>query len=283
MTKPDARILADSMSPLGYRLTTMEVTIHRFVLAELNTHRMFSRNSASSRAIPLNRMMNRVASDTAMPVAWASEQRGMQGGEPLDAERQQHAETAWHTASGDMIAAATRLADLGVHKSIVNRLLEPFLWHTVIVSATEWDGFWWQRCSSLAQPEIRAAAEAMRAAYDASKPIELSGDLWHLPLIHLEDWPAIEEFVNEWNGEHGEVTITSVAKDVSAARCARVSYLTHTGVRDIREDIRLAGRLKSASPPHASPFEHVARPTIKTTRGNFVGWTQYRHQLWPDF
>jgi hypothetical protein len=284
MTEPRARVLADSVSPAGRRLTTLEVVMHRYVLAEFNTHRVFSRNSASSRAIPVRKMLDRVAHETAFPGVWSAKQRGMQGGEPLSEYDVERAEAIWRDAADDAIGWATKLDDLGVHKSIVNRLLEPFLWHTVIVSATDWDGFWKQRCSPLAQPEIRVPAEAMRAAYNASEPNELNWSDWHLPLIHLEDWPAIEEFVSEWSGEHGTLTPTDVAKDISAARCARVSYLTHDGKRDIREDIQLAGRLKSASPPHASPFEHVATPDWPAyVVGNFTEWSQYRHELWPDF
>jgi len=138
---PSARVIADSISPTGHRLTTIEVTLHRFVLAELTTHRAFSRNSASSRAIPVSRTMVTLAEHPAIPLRWASEQKGMQGGPDLPDGTAAKAELLWLSARDDAVNTAHRLLDLGVHKSVVNRLLEPFMWTTVIVSATDWDGF----------------------------------------------------------------------------------------------------------------------------------------------
>lgn len=259
--EPSARVILDSRSPLGHRLTTMEVVMHRFVLAEFNTHRVFSRNSASSRAIPFGKMLER-ARDAAMPVVWPAEQPGMQGGEEI--AEVDDAAYVWAVAAAQARAAARELADLGVHKSICNRLLEPFLWHTVLVSSTEWDNFWKQRCSPLAQPEMRVAAEAMKAAYDASVPVEIE-EGWHLPLIQDDE---------------RDLSLKQQMQ-ISVARCARVSYLTHDGVRSIDKDLELFNRLATADPPHASPFEHVARPLSRYEHalGNFVGWQQFRHVL----
>ena len=159
MTSPNAKVILDSISPEGDRLTTMEVVMHRFVLSEFNTHRSFSRNSASSRAIPTRKQMARVETETAFPVSWPCEQPGMQGGEELDGNLGDAASTVWRNAMQDAVRHATALAEIGVHKSVVNRLLEPFMWHTVIVSSTEWENFFGLRCNSLAQPEIRVAAD----------------------------------------------------------------------------------------------------------------------------
>ncbi len=159
--------------------------------------------------------------------------------------------------------AVEQLLELGVHKQVTNRLLEPFMWHTVIVTATEWEGFWEQRCSPLAQPEIRVAAEAMRAAYDASTPAPVGHGEWHTPYLRAEDADLDDE----------------TARQVSAARCARVSYLTHDGRRDIAKDVELYERLVSARPPHWSPLEHVATPAApgEEPPGNLRGWAQLRH------
>lgn len=263
VTEPHATVVADSVSPAGVRLTTIEVTLHRFVLAELNTHRVFSRNSASSRAIPVRRQVARVVDDPALPVEFGSNQRGMQAGEPLRGADERAALDAWLAARDHAVAAVERLQELGVHKQVTNRLLEPFMWHTVIVTATEWDGFWEQRCSPLAQPEIRVAAEAMRAAYDASEPAAVDHGQWHTPYLREEDGDLDPE----------------TARQVSAARCARVSYLTHDGRRDIGKDIELYERLVTARPPHWSPLEHVATPatTGVVPPGNLRGWAQLRH------
>lgn len=272
MTEPSAKVIADSLSPSGNRLTTMEIVMHRFVLAEFNTHRMFSRNSASSRAIPVHKQLEKVTNDPAYPVVWPSEQPGMQGGESLDRATVIKAHDVWDRARDEAVYAAQHLTQLGVHKSVTNRLLEPFMWHTAIVSSTEWDNFWVQRCSPLAQPEIHATADAMRAAYDASTPISVGLGEWHLPYIQV-----------------GEVfDSTDEAKAISAARCARVSYLTHDGQRDLKADLVLFERLTMATPPHASPLEHVATPyehNYKTDPdseplpGNFRGWRQLRHEV----
>lgn len=278
-----AKVIADSISPEGYRVTTMEVTMHRFVLAEFNTHRMFSRNSASSRAIPFKKQLERVTTNPAIPVVWAAEQKGMQGGDEI--EHPDRAERAWLDARDSAVRWAELLATTGVHKSIVNRLLEPFMWHTVIVTATEWDNFFRQRCSPLAQPEIRVAAELMREAYETSSPGEVHYGGWHSPYLEHDDIVAIEDYVfgalqaEETNPEV-EKLVTETMNKVSVARCARVSYLTHDGKRDPIEDLTLYDRLVSADPPHASPLEHVCTPSQKAfTLGNLIGWEQLRHQV----
>lgn len=262
-----ATVIADSISPAGHRLTTMEVTFHRFVLAEFNTHRSFSRNSASSRAIPTHKLIQRVKDHPALPVRWPAEQKGMQGGDDLPKLRAVTATRHWLQAAESAVEEAEFLMDLGVHKSVINRLLEPFMWHTVICSATDWDGFWEQRCSRLAQPEIAAVAELMREAYDQSTPRGLYTGAWHTPYIT--------------EAEQGQFTERERGM-ISAARCARVSYLTHDGKRDPDADLRLYDRLVTARPPHSSPLEHVATPALPGDRveGNFLRWHQLRH--WSD-
>lgn len=271
-----AKVIADSVSPEGHRLTTMEVRFHRFVLAEFNTHRVFSRNSASSRAIPFAKQVERVMTDPAVPVVWASEQRGMQGGDELSEDTRRVASNQWLIARDAAVSNAKELDRFGVHKSIVNRLLEPFMWHTVIVSATEWDGFWAQRCSPLAQPEIRVAAEAMCVAYYGSTPDKLEYGEWHLPYVSTHEYLSLD---------------IETVRRISVARCARVSYLTHDGKRDIQADLDLYNKLVTADPMHASPLEHVATPSewddcLTPEPGNFTGWLQLRHFVeagiqWP--
>ena len=143
-----AKVLADSISPDGVRLTTMEVTFPRIVLAEFNTHRMFSRNSASSRAIPVEKMIQRVLDDPFSPVWWGKNQSGMQAAEELSGEALRLARQHWLDAR-DFAISCVRLfqaPEISLHKQIANRLLEPFLWHTVVVTATEWENFFALRC-----------------------------------------------------------------------------------------------------------------------------------------
>jgi thymidylate synthase ThyX len=293
----EAKVLADSRSPKGHRLTTLEATFPRFILAEFNTHRVFSRNSASSRAIPISKQLRRVLEDPYVPIEFGSNQPGMQAGPPLVGEGKLEAEHEWLGARDDAVRRVLGLvanpsvlsADsdllewlgviedacrdhnwpsdwLNVHKQVANRLLEPFMWHTVIVTATEWDNFWNLRCHPDAQPEIRLIAEKMRAAMEASNPAKLGWDEWHLPLVRPED------------REEGASTEELIK--ISAGRCARVSYLTHAGKRDLDADIELYDRLRASG--HMSPLEHPARPLITAELkesewcGNFRGWCSYR-------
>jgi len=247
----------------------MEVTFHRFVLAEFNTHRMFSRNSASSRAIPAHKLIERAQTDPAYPLVWPAEQKGMQGGEDLSMGAEGEVRYLWERQLAHAVYTAKELVRLGLHKSVVNRILEPFLWHTVIVTSTEWENFFRQRCSPLAQPEIRAAAELMEQEYRASTPKMVQFGRWHTPLIQADEWGWTDEKLCM----------------VSAARCARVSHLTHEGVRDPAEDLSLFHRLVSADPGHWSPLEHVATPVDDhkyLQKGNLRGWAQLRHQFEPN-
>lgn len=270
-----AEVMADSLSPEGHRLTTMQVQCHRFVLAEFNTHRKFSRNSASSRAIPVGKQINRVLSNPAIPLLFPEEQKGMQGGELIPAADQEKARGTWLDAMREAVKAAEKLAELKVHKSVVNRLLEPFMWHTIIVSSTEWQNYFNQRVSKLAQPEIRAVAECMQMALMDSQPLILEGDEWHTPYIRDEDREQVGYGLHPTTRENADKVLCAV----SAARCARVSYLTQEGVRDMQVDMDLYDRLVQAEPPHWSPLEHVARPTpwpSHPAQGNFTGWVQLR-------
>jgi thymidylate synthase ThyX len=260
-----ARVLLDSISPAGVRLTTMEVTFHRFILPEFNTHRAFSRNASSSRAIPIGKVIARVRDDPAMPEYWGKNQSGMAARAELEPAARARAQAEWREALSNALASAERLAaaDIDLHKQLVNRILEPFSWITVIVSATEWANFFTQRCHPDAQPEIRSIAERMLAAYRESTPgiVPLGG--WHLPLI-LPD-------------ERGLDSLT--LRKLSVARCARVSYLTHDNVRDISRDLELYERLMSGGANgHWSPTEHVATPLDdpRAACANFRGWQQYR-------
>lgn len=275
------KILADSVNPHDDRLTTFEVTFPRIVLAEFNTHRMLSRNSASSRAIPVEKQIKRVMEDPFIPVYWGKNQKGMQAEKELSASEKEDAVNQWLWARRDAVLQAQRLAEIGVHKQITNRLLEPFIWHTVIASGTDWQNFFNLRCHKDAQPEIRQIAVMMRDAYQAGKPRELKEGEWHLPLV---DWNGPDgEFLegplpaNPLTGQQDDAAWTLAAK-ISAGRCARVSYLTHDGKRDPQADIDLCDRLVSSG--HMSPLEHPAQAMNNGLMyGNFQGWLQYRKTI----
>jgi thymidylate synthase ThyX len=255
-------VLLDSLSPAGIRLITLEVCFPRFVLAELNTHRSFSRNSASSRAIPTSKLLERVESDPVLPLEWGRNRAGMSASDLLTEREAEEAKRIWLLARDAAVAHARKLLELKVHKQELNRLLEPFLWHTVIVSATEWENFFELRCAPNAQPEIRAAALQMRDAIDASRPRPVGYGEWHLPLLQDDERGLDHE----------------TEKQISAARCARVSYLTHEGNRETEKDLELYRRLRSER--HWSPFEHVATPAADSGfHANFRGWLQMRREV----
>lgn len=268
-----AKIICDSVSFVGNRVTTMEVKFHRFLLSEVNTHRVFSRNTSSSRAIPYRKMRQSVIDNPAIPISWPQEQKGMQGGDEI--EDAIKAENLWLSSRDIVIAFADSLHEQGVHKSVCNRLLEPYQYVTSIITATDFQNFFHQRMSRLAQPEIRWLAEAMFHAYSESIPLVIKEGGWHIPYITQEDWDDVESY-------REPPMEMSLIRQISAARCARVSYLTHDGKRSIDEDLALFSRLVKASPPHWSPLEHVATPNQWSRSGNFTGWTQLRHYKGDD-
>jgi thymidylate synthase ThyX len=257
-----ARVLTDSVSPAGIRLTTLEVRFPRFILSEFNTHRVMSKNSASSRAVPTNKMIQRVLENPATPVEWGVNKPGMSASEAITDEQAEEAKAGWLRARDSAVQHVRNLQQFNIHKQVVNRLLEPFMWHTVIVTATEWDNFFKLRLAENAQPEIRVAAQLMREAMDSSLPSPVAVGEWHLPLIQDDERSLPIE----------------TQKMVSAARCARVSYLTHDGKRDIDKDIELCERLRGDR--HLSPFEHVATPKNDAKfAANFRGWVQLRKEI----
>jgi hypothetical protein len=264
-----ASIVADSVAPDGTRLTSFQLRYHRFVHSELLTHRAFSRNSSSSRAIPVEKMVQWVKDDPAIPVEWGRNQKGMQAAELLSPAEAAEAELIWLQARDSAIAFTEKLLALGVHKQIANRILEP--WHhiAVVLTATQFANWFALRNHKMAQPEIRELAKAMELDYRTSTPQKLANDQWHLPYVSAEE-----------RAQHPvEILIKA-----SVARCARVSYMNHDGTAPVlANDIALHDRLAVAVPLHASPAEHQATPlSVANPKlcGNFGrGWVQYRKML----
>ena len=247
---------------LGERITTMVLKYPRYIHSEVMTHRQFSRNAASSRAIPTRKLLDQVLDTPVVPIEWGSNQSGMQAGDEISEMLHDDAERHWLDARDAAHTAAAGLAELGVHKQYVNRLLEPFLYIEVVVTATDWSNFFRQRISPLAQPEIKALAVAMKEAYDASEPEDVST---HRPFIRTEEASLADPVLDA----------------VSVARSARVSYLNHdTGDVDVSKDLELFQRLLLAEPMHASPFEHLATKGLSRSRyANYTGWMSARWLL----
>lgn len=263
-----ARVVLDSVAPNGARLTTMEVRYPRFIHSEFMTHRVFSRNAASSRAVPIKKMLAAVREEPAMPIYWGRNQSGMSARAELDEATIALAQTEWRAALDDALRHAERLSssEIDLHKQLVNRLLEPFAWITVIVTATEWANFFTQRTHDDAQPEIKRIADLMLVAYRAGEPQPVALGAWHTPFIQDDERALPEEYRIK----------------LSVARSARVSYLTHDGRRDHEKDIELYDRLVGGGANgHWSPFEHVATPleAAAAGSGNFIGWEQFRKRF----
>jgi hypothetical protein len=252
----------------------MQLRYPRFIHSEFMTHRAFSRNASSSRAIPVERMIADLRRDPAMPVYWGSNKPGMQAGAELTTMEIGACRLNWLNSMENAIHSASQLIELGLHKQIANRILEPWAHINVVVTATDWDNFFELRRHPDAQPEIHALADAMWDAAQKSIPEPLHSGEWHLPYA---DGPDIDLSTSQ---------LVDEAIKISVARCARVSYLTHDGrPTTIDEDMKLYNQLVGASPLHASPAEHQATPFTDDDilnhcqKGNFSGWKQYRKIL----
>jgi len=272
----EAHVIADSISEAGKRITTLQVKFHRFILPEFNTHRVFSRNFSSSRAIPTAKLIEQVRTDPAIPVHWGKNQPGMQAAEELEGIGKQLARDAWMVSADVAAGQAGVLSSLNVHKQIVNRVLEPYMWVTGIVTATEWDNWFELRAHEDAQPEIHELALRMKEAMDKSRPMLLDENCWHLPYVSLEEMANAAE-TNKVFPHDAYATLAPI----SAARCCRVSYLKQDGSKpNIEDDLKLFDRLVGSAPLHASPLEHQAYSDIMEDHpeawGNFRGWVQYR-------
>lgn len=280
--KPSAKVICHSKAPNGEELITLEIELHRFILPEFNTHRVFSRNFQSSRAVPVAKMIEQVRNDPAMPVHWGKNQRGMVAELTLDSEREYDAKQIWYNAAHVAANQAELLSEMGVHKQVVNRLLEPFMWTKGVVTATKdgFDSFFKLRCHKDAQPEIKLLAERMREAIENSVPNELNYGGYHLPYVPKYDEQGNPSFYDD---------PADVIK-ISASCCGQVSYRTLDD--SLEKAIKIYDMLNlpvsgvyPEDPPHYSPTEHIAKVVEQTTTdrdsGNFnsrVFW-QYRKAL----
>jgi len=251
-----AKIILDSISPDGDRITTMELVYPRFIHAEFLTHRMFSRNSSSSRAIPIQKMIDMVRDNPVIPIHWGKNQPGMQAFEEISDEEKLDAISWWQFSAKQACKIADQLSRIGIHKQIVNRILEPYQHITTLVTATEWDNFFALRDHEAAEPHIRELARQMRKAMEESTPVERT---MHFPYA-MDCDPETKHLI-------------------SVARCARVSYKTFDGKEsNVADDIKLAEKLLGATPRHASPAEHQALAALGRY-ANFTGWESYRNFL----
>lgn len=278
-------------------LSTLLLRYPCFIHAEFMTHRAFSRNAASSRAIPVKKIIDDILADTAMPIHWGKNQKGMQAAEECDTmiglyTGPEHGgngvwpysrEMAWLKARDQAIEIARAFDAAGYHKQVVNRLLEPFMHITVLVSATEWSNFLELRDHPDAEPHIQMLAHDIRRELEDDSTIKtLHPGEWHLPFLSEEERIWLEDDLK-------------AAKKLSVARCASTSYKTVDGFdMDLDRAVWIYDKLVTSKPIHASPLEHVAQVDdwngYATTpkpygwqrpdqHGNFVGFRQLRHMV----
>jgi hypothetical protein len=273
-----AKVIEDSVIDGASRLTTLELQYWRAIHGEFMTHRVFSRNAMSSRAIPVKKMLDMVRNDPARSLHWGKNQPGMQAQEELDFDSRLEAQRIWLMAAKSAANYAERLMDLGLHKQVANRLLEPFQWMRTIVTSTEWGNWNALRDHKDAEPNIRALAVTIKMAMKNSVPVERGTSTKSKPRpksCHLPYVTDDEKATYGWFD----------CMKISAARCARVSYLTHDGNRpSLEADLGLYDRLVGSEPIHASPTEHQAMPKIhyatELPKGNLSSeWTQFRKMI----
>lgn len=265
-----ATVLAHSISPQGIQFITYEIEYPRMVLAELNTHGMLVRNSASSRAIPFKKMIEQL---TARPVRFGAANPGMQDkGEEHDGlvfpQRKCSAPDAWEEAKGFAVAFAKAFYESGYHKQVYNRLTEPFQMMKTVISGTEWNNFMWLRDHGAADPTIAELARVIKEARARSVPEALRPGEWHLPYVGFtrqDNGVAVYFIRGNDEPEYGAITMADMviltldeAIKVSSARCAAVSFRNVD--YDVAKSTEVFNRLIGDERKHASAFQHQATP-----------------------
>lgn len=306
-----SKVIADSINDYGQRLTTLEVCYPRFIHSEIMTHRDRARNSASSRAIPWPKMMERINADPVVPIKWGMEKKGMQAGEELPQHLQRFAKALWALHRDLSVEIGNALHNIGdtynmiaggnadeffpqmqdafgpfvwdannegikVHKSLPNRLTEPHMWITVVMTATNWKNLERLRLHGDAEVHFQELMKHVTESMSASEPRCLKFGAWHRPYVDESEEGSILLWASKYGsrGQNGD----GIANAISTARCARVSYLTQDGKRDFEADLRLFDTLCQGSGfGHWSPHEHVAMSSSKDERsGPYRGWKQFR-------
>ena len=312
MKKISAEIVADSINSNGNRITTFLLTYPRFIHGEIMTHRVFSRNSASSRAIPFEKMVKMVEEDPFIPIAWQKDHKGMQGTEYItDKDSLYNNNFVWLQARDEAVLAAKELNEYGATKQLVNRLLEPYMWHTVLVTATEFDNFFDLRCpkyelegyrqgtfrskkdamnawegkgdypnsdldwydinKSQAEIHIQALAEAMWDVYNENKPELLKPNQWHIPFNNRLD---SDELYNKLHAPYNfDYNHGRINLNKVAIATARCARLSYMTF-DGKIDYEKDIKLHDQllESKHLSCFEHIAKCPEFTTNDDIRGW-----------
>lgn len=258
MTTISAKVIAHSLSKTNQEIITIQARYPLIIHAELLTHRKFSRNSASNRAIPFDKLLQEVIDDPFIPLYWGKNKPGMQASEEVT--ETYWCEQEWLNARDAAVESAKELYDMGLHKQVVNRLLMPFQHINTIITSTSWENFFSLRLTEEAEPHMRQLAFEIGKAIDESKPVITDV---HLPYIT--------------DDERYNILPISALQRISVARCARVSYNNHDQSEpNASKDLELHNKLLESK--HLSPFEHTAIAN-QGTFANFDGWESYRYSI----
>lgn len=295
-----ARVVLDSIGPHGVRVVTVEARYWRMIHSEIMTHRAMAKNAASSRAIPFRKFAEAINTDPFVPEFMGVEQKGMQAGDELDDTARAKASAVIRNLWIEALVAVEKLNQLGLHKSIINRYLEPWSYTTTLITATEWANFFRLRIHPKAERHFDKVARLIREAIRRSEPRVLQVGEWHTPYIREQERkvlelgrPGIGTDAHDAGAILGLSPAYIAGRDVqnllcraSAGRCARLSYLTHDGKRDFGADIELCRKLidpkhddgSDDETIHSSPLEHVLRCEADPLHrsGPMVGWHQFR-------
>ena len=311
MHRAEVQIVADSVSNESNRLITYQLRYWRAIHAEVMTHRVFSRNAGSSRARPSLAIIKQVFFDPWGPIHWGKNEPGMQANTELQGIVRSAARNLWCLAAKAVACIAYLMLKLKVHKQIVNRILEPFTYIEVLVTATDYANWFYLRDHADAQPEIKDLAEQMLIVKQNSTPRFLFPSEWHLPYITGDDRAEAVKYLKHYNEVVTCDEILALLKKMSTARCARISYSLFDGTKaSLAKDLALYKKLIESAPLHASPTEHQATPDTMTIQyvyrihpemgnrelinqgwaydnphlhGNLKGWVQYRKTLANEF
>lgn len=262
-------VILASIGPDNAPIYTIRMRYPRPIHGEIMTHRVFGRNARSSRAVPVLTMLNEVRRIPYVPWHWGQNQKGMQADEECDelvavpnqgdGWSNMDRVSAWLNARDFAADTAQGFMEAGYHKQNPNRLLEPFSWIDTLITATQWDNFLWLRDHHMAEPHLQDLARLVKHAMMSAPMNALELDEWHLPYITDDDWVAADSF------PHG-MTTDEFLLNISAARCARISYKPFDGDSSYEKELARYNMLVTMDRVHASPLEHQAKPDIQHIR-----------------
>ena len=251
------KVIQDSLSPTGDRLVTFEIETYRYIWAEVMTHRQLSRNAQSSRAVPSKTVL-KVNEDFVRPIIYGKNKAGMSSTEEFNELESAEIQKVWDSAANYTFAASLQLNKLGLHKQWANRITEPFSKIKAIISATEWNNFFWLRIDpEAAQPEIVDLANKMQKAMQDSIPLQLNAGELHVPYVDREVGFDLSDEIRYYIGgqDEGELSKEEALR-ISASCCCQVSYRKLDD--SFNKAMEIWDKLFSGPKPHMSPTENQA-------------------------